>query len=91
MSHSEIGWELFTDNVIKFLNDREEPIIFVFWGSYARKKKKFITNSIHYVIESSHPSPLSVNISFLGSKQFSKINSILTKNNNNPIDWHITY
>ena len=85
LSHKEKGWEIFTDNIIKKLNERKEPMIFVLWGSYARSKKEFITN--HPTIESVHPSPLSANRGFMGSKPFSKINDFLIKNKYELIDW----
>ncbi len=87
MSHHNIGWEIFTDKVVKTLNDREEFIIFVLWGNNARSKKKFITNSKHFVIESAHPSPLSAYRGFFGSKPFSKINNILSSNGKGIIKW----
>lgn len=86
-SHKDIGWEIFTDNVIKLLNERDEPIVFILWGNYARSKKVFITNKKHYVIESNHPSPLSANRGFFGSKPFSKTNNFLIKNGYEPIKW----
>ncbi len=88
-SHKDIGWETFTDEVIKKINEKEEPVVFILWGSYARSKKKYITNSKHLIIESAHPSPLSAYNGFFGSKPFSKTNDFLIKNNLKPIDWHI--
>ena len=87
LSHQNKGWEIFTDNIIKYLNDREKPVIFLLWGSFARSKKNLITNSRHYIIESVHPSPLSAYRGFFGSKPFSKINNILEKNNIEKINW----
>ena len=87
LSHQNKGWEIFTDNIIKYLNDREEPVIFLLWGSFARSKKNLITNKRHYIIESVHPSPLSAYRGFFGSKPFSKINDILEKNNKEIINW----
>ena len=88
-SHSKIGWEIFTDQVITILNEREKPIIFLLWGNFARTKKKLITNKQHYIIESAHPSPLSATRGFFGSRPFSKINTILEETNQVPIDWQI--
>ena len=88
-SHQGMGWETFTDNVIKILNDKSTPVVFILWGRYARSKKKLITNPIHLVIESAHPSPLSAYNGFFGSRPFSKTNDFLVKNNIKPIDWHI--
>lgn len=88
-SHRDKGWENFTDSIIKMLNRREEPIIFVLWGSNARSKKKLIDNKKHYILESPHPSPLSAYRGFFGCKHFSKINEILKSINKEPIDWQI--
>jgi len=88
-SHAKIGWERFTDYVISVLNAREEPIVFLLWGNFARSKKKLITNSQHIIIESAHPSPLSASRGFFGSRPFSKINTILTEHNQEVIDWQI--
>lgn len=87
LSHKNKGWETFTDNIIKILNEREEPVIFLLWGSYARSKKYLITNKQHKIIESVHPSPLSANRGFFGSKPFSKINNQLKKQNKEEIIW----
>ncbi|MDY2734435.1 uracil-DNA glycosylase [Intestinibacter sp.] len=88
-SHKNIGWEIFTDDVIKLLNTREDPVIFVLWGSNARHKKEFIDLSRHYVLEAPHPSPLSASRGFFGCKHFSKINKILKDLGKEPIDWQI--
>ena len=69
-SHRMVGWERFTDEVIKILNDKKEPVVFILWGNFARSKKKFINNPNHYVIESTHPSPFSARIVFFGSRLF---------------------
>lgn len=87
LSHKDYGWTIFTDEIIKKLNDRKEPIIFILWGSFARSKKEFITNKWHYIIESAHPSPLSASRGFFGSKPFSKTNQILKSLGNKEIDW----
>ena len=88
-SHSKIGWEEFTDEVIKKINEKETPVVFILWGSFARSKKKYITNKKHLVIESAHPSPLSVYNGFFGSKPFSRTNDYLVKNGIKPIDWNL--
>lgn len=88
-SHKNIGWENFTDAIIKKLNEKEEPVVFILWGNFARGKKQFITNSNHYVIESSHPSPFSVNYGFFGSKPFSRTNDYLKSKGLKQIDWHV--
>ena len=86
-SHSKIGWEPFTDYVIRKLNSKEEPIVFILWGNFAKSKKKYITNPKHLIIESAHPSPFSANYGFFGSKPFSRTNEFLEKNKIQPIDW----
>ena len=88
-SHKNIGWETFTDEVIKKINEKEEPVVFILWGSFARSKKKLITNKKHLIIESAHPSPLSAYNGFFGSRPFSKTNNFLIKNNLDPINWQI--
>lgn len=88
-SHKNIGWQIFTDKIISILNDREEPLVFVLWGNFAKSKKSLITNSRHLIIESAHPSPLSARRGFFGSRPFSKINRFLRENNVKEIDWKI--
>ncbi len=88
-SHQGKGWEIFTDEVIKLLNKKQTPVIFILWGNYARSKKKYITNPIHCVIESAHPSPLSAHNGFFGSKPFSKTNAFLKQTNQKEIDWSL--
>lgn len=88
-SHKNIGWEEFTDAIIRKLNEKEEPIVFILWGNFAKSKKILITNSKHLVIESSHPSPFSCNYGFFGSKPFSKTNYFLNKNDIKQINWSI--
>ena len=88
-SHKEQGWEIFTDEVIKILNKKQTPIVFILWGSFARSKKKYITNNIHYVIESAHPSPFSAYNGFFGSKPFSKTNKFLKEKGLKEIDWQV--
>ena len=87
LSHKDKGWETFTDNLIKLLNQREKPIVFILWGSYARSKKTLITNPNHYIVESPHPSPLSAHRGFFGSKPFSKTNNFLVSHGITPIKW----
>ena len=88
-SHKNIGWEQYTDAIIKKLNERKEPVVFILWGNFARNKKKYITNPKHLIIESAHPSPFSANYGFFGSKPFSKANNFLKENNIKEIDWTI--
>ena len=88
-SHQGMGWEIFTDNVIKLINAKETPVVFILWGRYARSKKKLITNPLHFVIESAHPSPLSAYNGFFGSHPFSKTNNYLISKGIKPINWEI--
>lgn len=88
-SHKNKGWEIFTDRVISILSEREDPVIFVLWGSNARKKVELIDTSKHYILEAPHPSPLSASKGFFGCKHFSKINEILKKLGKEPINWQI--
>ncbi len=86
-SHAGKGWEPFTDEVIKLINKKTTPVVFILWGSDARSKKSLITNKNHLIIESAHPSPLSAYNGFFGSKPFSKTNEFLKKNNKKEINW----
>lgn len=87
LSHKNKGWEILTDHVIEFLNKREDPIVFILWGTNARSKKQMITNPNHYIIESAHPSPLSAHSGFFNSKPFSKTNDFLINHHHLPIKW----
>lgn len=87
LSHKGKGWETFTDKIIEKLGEREEVMVFILWGSYARSKKELIKNKKHLILESVHPSPLSANRGFFGSKPFSKANEFLEKNNISKINW----
>ncbi len=89
LSHQGMGWEIFTDKIIALLNLKDTPVVFVLWGSYARKKKDLITNKHHYIIENVHPSPLSSYRGFFGSKPFSLINKYLIESNQLPIDFQL--
>ncbi len=88
-SHANKGWEIFTDEVIKLINKKNTPVVFILWGSDARSKKNLITNPNHFIIESAHPSPLSAYRGFFGSKPFSKTNDFLVKNGIKPVNWKI--
>lgn len=88
-SHRNKGWEIFTDNVIKKLNERNKPIVFILWGNYAKEKEKLITNHNHLKLISPHPSPFSARNGFFGCKHFSKTNDFLKQNNIKPIDFQI--
>ncbi|MGL4652548.1 MAG: uracil-DNA glycosylase [Cetobacterium sp.] len=88
-SHSKIGWTKFTDEVIKKINEKDNPVIFVLWGNNAKAKRKYITNEKHIVLEGVHPSPLSANRGFFGCNHFKDINKILEKLYGKKIDWNI--
>lgn len=87
-SHQNIGWSIFTDQVIKLLNESKNPTVFILWGGNARSKKKYITNKNHLIIESAHPSPLSAYNGFFGSRPFSRANEFLSSNGREIIDWN---
>jgi len=89
MSHKKKGWERLTDSVIRLLNQRGKPVIFLLWGAPARSKKALITNPLHMVLEAPHPSPLSAHYGFLGCRHFSKVNEILAQMGESPIDFQI--
>lgn len=89
MSHSKIGWEIFTNRVIEIIDEREEPVVFILWGNHAKSKMKLIKNERHLVIAGVHPSPLSANRGFFGSKPFSKANAFLEENNIEPPSWRV--
>ena len=89
-SHRGRGWELFTDTVIKKINEKNTPVVFILWGNYARAKKDLITNPNHLVLESTHPSPYSASSGFFGSRPFSKTNNYLKSKGIKPIDWNLS-
>ena len=86
-SHRGIGWEEFTDAAIRVLADQDRPLVFILWGTPARRKKALIHNPKHLIIESPHPSPLSASGGFFGSRPFSKTNDYLVRCGLTPIDW----
>lgn len=86
-SHAKHGWETFTDNVIRLLNQREKPIVFLLWGNPARAKKELITAPQHHILEAAHPSPLSASRGFFGCKHFSKTNNLLQTDGFQPVKW----
>jgi uracil-DNA glycosylase len=88
-SHQGKGWEEFTDRVIEVVNQKAERVVFILWGSSARKKRALVDTSRHYIIESPHPSPLSAHRGFLGSRPFSRANTALESAGRSPIDWCI--
>ena len=87
-SHSGIGWQTFTDAVIKCVSDNCNGVVFLLWGNYARGKKYLIDTSKHYVLEAAHPSPLARG-AFFGCRQFSKTNQILEAQGKAPIQWQL--
>lgn len=86
-SHQGKGWERFTDAVIRLVNAKEEPVVFLLWGAYAQKKAAFVDTSKHLVLKAAHPSPLSAHNGFLGCRHFSKCNAFLESKGLAPIDW----
>lgn len=88
-SHHGLGWEQFTTDVIKILNEREKPMVFILWGGDAKAKQKFITNPNHLVLKAAHPSPLSAYNGFFGCKHFSQTNEFLKAHGMSEIDWSI--
>ena len=88
-SHRGQGWEEFTDAVIEKISDQDRPVVFILWGSKAKKKRELIDTDRHAVVEGYHPSPLSARYGFFGSKPFSKVNAHLTQMGHEPIDWQL--
>ncbi len=86
-SHRDRGWERFTDAIVRLVNDKREPVVFMLWGSYAQKKAAFVDTSRHLVLKAPHPSPLSAHSGFLGCRHFSKANDFLESRGLEPIDW----
>ena len=88
-SHANKGWERFTDRIIALLNERREHVVFVLWGSYAQRKGQFIDRDRHLVLTSAHPSPLSADRGFFGSRPFSRTNAYLVQHGIKPVDWRL--
>ena len=86
-SHKDLGWEQFTDFIIKEISDKKENVVFVLWGAFAQKKAGLIDASKHFIIQSAHPSPFSVHKGFFGSRPFSKINQFLEEKGKELINW----
>jgi uracil-DNA glycosylase len=86
-SHRERGWERFTDQVVRLVNAKPDPVVFMLWGSYAQKKAAFVDSSRHLVLKAPHPSPLSAHSGFFGCRHFSKANAFLKERGLPPIDW----
>ena len=88
-SHKHLGWEQFTDKVIKGLSERGQDIVFLLWGAHAQKKGQSIDKARHHILTAPHPSPLSAHRGFLGCRHFSRTNEFLEKTQRAPIDWHL--
>ncbi|MBQ9833783.1 MAG: uracil-DNA glycosylase [Bacilli bacterium] len=88
-SHQKIGWHLLTDYIIKKINEKDEPVVFILWGNNAKQKVPLINSNFHKIITSSHPSPFSANYGFFGSKPFSQANKFLLEKKRPPVDWRL--
>lgn len=88
-SHRNMGWEEFTDAIIRLLDRKETPIVFLLWGAAARNKAKILKNPMHIRLEAPHPSPLSAYNGFFGCRHFSKTNALLIRSGQTPIDWTV--
>ncbi|WP_242129719.1 uracil-DNA glycosylase [Sphingobium sp. Sx8-8] len=86
-SHQKRGWEQFTDAIVRLVNEKAEPVVFLLWGSYAQRKGDFVDGSRHLVLKAAHPSPLSAHNGFLGCRHFSKANAFLDAKGRGAIDW----
>ena len=89
-SHATIGWEIFTNNIIKKLSSQRNGLVFILWGNFAKSKEALISKNEHLILKSAHPSPLSAYRGFWNSKHFSKTNSFLKKRDKKPIDWKVS-
>ncbi len=89
-SHQKHGWETFTDQVIRVVNAKQDPVVFILWGASARRKRALIDTGRHTIIESAHPSPLSAHNGFLGSRPFSQANAALVAAGREPVDWDLS-
>ena len=90
MAHANSGWEHFTNAIIKALNNKTTPVVFMLWGKHAQSKEKLISNPLHLILKAPHPSPLSAHRGFLGCRHFSKANSYLEKHGIKPINYALT-
>ncbi|HOH17944.1 MAG TPA: uracil-DNA glycosylase [Bacilli bacterium] len=90
-SHKDMGWEQFTDFILKLINDKQEPVVYILWGKYAINKAALLTNPHHLIITGPHPSPLSAYRGFFGGKYFSKCNQFLASQGIKKIDWNLNY
>lgn len=90
MSHSKIGWEQFTDAVIRTVSDQKEGVVFILWGRFAQQKEVLIDKNKHFVLKAAHPSPFSAHSGFFGSKPYSRTNELLMQQGKEPIDWTLS-
>ncbi len=88
-SHRKLGWERLTDYIIKTLNEKEEPVVFILWGNFAKEKMSLITNKHHLILTSPHPSPFAARYGFFGSKPFSKTNEFLKSKGLKEVEWNL--
>jgi len=88
-SHSKIGWEEFTNSVIKKISDEKQGVVFLLWGKFAQQKQELIDETKHFVLKAAHPSPFSADKGFFGCRHFSKTNELLIKQGFEPIDWKL--
>jgi len=86
-SHQKRGWEQFTDAIVRLVNQKVEPVVFLLWGAYAQRKAEFVDGTRHLVLKAAHPSPLSAHNGFLGCRHFSKANAFLDEKGRGAIDW----
>lgn len=89
MSHSKLGWNFFTDTIIKKVSELRKNIVFMLWGKFAQEKKSLIDETKHFILRAAHPSPLSANNGFFGCRHFSKANQYLMEHGIEPIDWTV--
>lgn len=89
-SHQNMGWEKYTDAILEAIGQKQEPVVYMLWGRYARDKARFLNNPNHLVLESAHPSPFSADKGFFGNGHFKKCNQFLANHGISPIDWRIT-
>ncbi len=88
-SHAKKGWDIFTDKIISVISEAQSSVVFLLWGRFAQSKKRLIDDSKHIILDAAHPSPFSAHNGFFGCRHFSKVNEILKKNNESPIDWRL--
>jgi uracil-DNA glycosylase len=88
-SHRDIGWETFTNEVIRIISEQKEHVVFLLWGKFAQGKRVLIDRSKHLVLEAAHPSPYSANSGFFGCRHFSKTNAYLKSHGKQPVNWEL--